>query len=155
MNKPELLILDEPTSGLDPLVQQTVMELVEEANQNGSTVFFSSHILSEVQTVCDRVAIIREGQLVATERVEDMIHQQFKRLRINFERMPPADTFKFEGVREMIRDEKGVQLEIRENLRQVIESAVSFGISYIDTFPVTLEEIFVAYYGKGNGGNRV
>jgi len=155
MNKPELLILDEPTNGLDPLVQQTVMELVQEANQNGSTVFFSSHILSEVQTVCDRVAIIREGQLVATERVEDMIHQQFKRLRINFDRMPPADAFVFDGVTEIVRDENGVQLEIRENLRQVIEFAVSFGITDIDTIPVTLEEIFLAYYGKGNGGNRV
>lgn len=108
-----------------------------------------------MQTVCDRVAIIREGQLVATERIEDMIHQQFKCLRINFDRMPPADAFEFDGVREMVRDEKGVQLEIRENLRQVIESAVSYGITDIDAIPVTLEEIFLAYYGKENGGNRV
>jgi ABC-2 type transport system ATP-binding protein len=154
MNKPELLILDEPTTGLDPLMQQTVMELVREANQNGSTVFFSSHILSEVQTVCDRVGIIREGLLVATERVEDMIRQQFKRLRITFERQPPEDAFAFAGVTEQARDDNGVQLEIRENLGQVMESAVSYGISDIDTIPVTLEEIFLAYYGKGNGGRH-
>lgn len=155
MNKPELLILDEPTSGLDPLVQQTVMEIVREANQNGATIFFSSHILSEVQTACDRVGIIREGQLVATERVEEMIRQQFKRLRISFDTVPPEDAFALEGVSEVVRDELGIQLEIRENLSRVMEIAVPFGIKDIDTIPVTLEEIFLAYYGKGNGGNHV
>lgn len=154
MNKPDLLILDEPTSGLDPLMQQTVMELVREANQSGSTVFFSSHILSEVQIVCDRVGIIREGQLVATERVEDLIRQQFKRLRINFAELPPADAFAIAGVSELARDEQSIQLEIRENFSQVMEKAVIYGINDLDTIPVTLEEIFLAYYGKGNGGNH-
>ncbi len=155
MNKPELLVLDEPTSGLDPLMQQTVMEIVQEANQHGSTVFFSSHILSEVQTVCDRVGIIREGQLVATERVEDMTRQQFKRLRIGFDQLPPEDTFAIEGVTELVRDDQAVELEIRENIGQVMKKAVSFGINDIETIPVTLEEIFLAYYGKGNGGKHV
>jgi ABC-2 type transport system ATP-binding protein len=155
MNKPELLILDEPTSGLDPLMQQTVMEIVQEANQHGSTVFFSSHILSEVHTVCDRVGIIREGQLVATERVEDMTRQQFKRLRIGFDQLPPEDAFAIEGVTELVRDDQAVELEIRENIGQVMKKAVSFGINDIETIPVTLEEIFLAYYGKGNGGKHV
>ncbi len=154
MNKPDLLILDEPTSGLDPLVQQTVMELVLEANQAGSTVFFSSHILSEIQAVCDRVGIIREGQMVATERVADMTRQQFKRLRINFATIPPADAFTHEGVAELVRDEQGVLLEIHENLDQVLKTAAPFGIIDIETIPVTLEEIFLAYYGKGKGGNN-
>lgn len=154
MSRPDLLILDEPTSGLDPLVQQTVMELVREANQAGSTVFFSSHILSEIQAVCDRVGIIREGQMVATERVEDMTRQQFKRLRINFATIPPADAFTHEGVAELVRDEQGVLLEIRENFDQVLKTAAPFGITDIETIPVTLEEIFLAYYGKGNGGNH-
>lgn len=155
MNKPDLLILDEPTSGLDPLVQQTVMELVREANQNGTTVFFSSHILSEVQAVCNRVGIIREGQLVATERVEDMTRQQFKRLRFTFDQPPPADAFAFEGVQVLAQDEQGLLLEVRNHLGQVMQTAVSFGIDDIETIPVTLEEIFLAYYGKGNGGNHV
>jgi len=155
MNKPELLSLDEPTSGLDPLMQQTVMEIVQEANQHGSTVFFSSHILSEVHTVCDRVGIIREGQLVATERVEDMTRQQFKRLRIGFDQLPPEDAFAIEGVTELVRDDQAVELEIRENIGQVMKKAVSFGINDIETIPVTLEEIFLAYYGKENGGKHV
>lgn len=147
MNKPDLLILDEPTSGLDPLVQQTVLELVREAKADGRTVFFSSHILSEVQTVCDRVGIIREGQLVATERVETLTKQQFKRLRLAFASPPPADAFVLDGVAEMTRDEQSVTLEIRENLNSVLSTAVTYNVLDIDTIPVTLEEVFLAYYG--------
>jgi ABC-2 type transport system ATP-binding protein len=152
MNKPDLLILDEPTTGLDPLVQQTVMELVREANQGGATVFFSSHILPEVQAVCDRVGIIREGTLVATERVEDLTRQQFKRVRMSFANTPPGDAFAQEGVTVLARDGQGVTLEIRQHLDRVMETAVQFGITDLETIPVSLEEIFMAYYGRGNGG---
>ena len=154
MSKAELLVLDEPTSGLDPLVQQTVLDLVREAKQKGNTVFFSSHILSEVQGVCDRVGIIREGKLVAVERVEDLMHQQFKRLRINFGSMPPGDAFELPGVEEVGRHENGVVLEIREGLEQVMETAVPYGIKDIETFSVSLEEIFLAYYGANQGGEH-
>lgn len=147
MNKPDLLILDEPTSGLDPLVQQTVLELVREAKADGRTVFFSSHILSEVQEVCDRVGIIRDGQLVATERVETLTKQQFKRLRLSFATLPPADAFAQDGVVEMARDEQSVILEIRENLNGVLSTAVTYNVLDIDTIPVTLEEVFLAFYG--------
>ncbi|MBX3056345.1 MAG: ABC transporter ATP-binding protein [Anaerolineae bacterium] len=147
MNKPDLLILDEPTSGLDPLVQQTVLELVREAKADGRTVFFSSHILSEVQEVCDRVGIIRDGQLVATERVENLIKQQFKRLRLSFATLPPVDAFAQDGVVEMARDEQSVTLEIRENLNAVLSTAVTYNVLDIDTIPVTLEEVFLAFYG--------
>jgi ABC-2 type transport system ATP-binding protein len=152
MNKPDLLILDEPTTGLDPLVQQTVMDLVREANQAGATVFFSSHILPEVQAVCDRVGIIRDGQLVATERVEDLTRQHFKRIRFSFAKWPPADAFDEFEVTEIARDEQAITLEIYERLDKVMATAASFGIVDVETIPVSLEEIFLAYYGKGNGG---
>jgi ABC-2 type transport system ATP-binding protein len=154
MNRPELLILDEPTTGLDPLVQQTVMELVREANQAGATVFFSSHILPEVQAVCDRVGIIRDGQLVATERVQDLTHQQFKRIRFGFARMPSVDAFARYGVKEMAREDGAITLEVYGRLDEVMEAAVPFGIVDIETIPVSLEEIFLAYYGKGSGGRH-
>jgi ABC-2 type transport system ATP-binding protein len=154
MNKPDLLILDEPTTGLDPLIQQTVMELVREANRAGATVFFSSHILPEVQAVCDRVGIIREGQLVATERVEDLMTQHFKRVRFCFATTPPDDAFTDEGIMVMARDGQGITLEIRQDLPQVMEAAASYGITDIETIDVSLEEIFLAYYGRGNGGEN-
>jgi ABC-2 type transport system ATP-binding protein len=151
MRRPDLLILDEPTSGLDPLVQAAVLELVREAKTEGRTVFFSSHIISEVQAVCDRVGIIREGRLVATESVETLIRQQFRRLRLTFPDSPPA--FELDGVTETARDDRTVILEIRENFHPVLEKAVSAGVADLETIPVSLEEVFRAYYG-GGGGNH-
>ena len=154
MNKPDLLILDEPTSGLDPLVQQTVMELVREANQAGATVFFSSHILPEVQAVCDRVGIIREGQLVATERVEDLTTPAVQAACASALPPRPRPTPSRGRGDVLAQDGQAVTLEIREDLDKVMTIAPSFGIVDIETIPVTLEEIFLAYYGKGNGGNH-
>ncbi len=155
MNQPDLLILDEPTGGLDPLVQQTVLELVRETKEDGRTVFFSSHILPEVQAVCDRVGIIRDGKLVTTSSIEELTTQHFKRVRLSFANTPPADAFAQEGVQEVDRNEQGVTLEIYENLGRVMETAVSFGITDIETIPVDLEEIFLTYYSRENGEDNV
>ncbi|MDQ2690896.1 MAG: ABC transporter ATP-binding protein [Chloroflexota bacterium] len=154
MSKPDLLILDEPTSGLDPLVQQTVMEMVREVKAEGRTVFFSSHILSEVQAVCDRVGIIREGELIATQRVEELIAAHLKRLILTFTDLPPSGTFNLEGVTEIAREGKSITLEVRANLPQVLERAARQDIQDIQTQTMNLEEIFLAFYGKGNGGKH-
>lgn len=155
MSRAELLILDEPTGGLDPLVQRTVLDLVREAKDDGRTVFFSSHILSEVQAVCDRVGIIRDGQLVASERVEDMFAQRMNRMSLIFHEIPPAGTFDFPGVIELERGQQSIMLEVRENLPQVLAAAAQYQAVDIDTHNISLEEIFLAYYGKGNGDNNV
>ena len=155
MSKPDLIILDEPTTGLDPLIQQVVLEFVREARDDGRTVFFSSHILQEVQDVCDRVGIIRGGELVKTERIESLTAQQFKRVRLTLAKTPPADAFVSDGVDEIGRDGNSVTLEIRNDLQPVIERALSFGLVDLETQPVTLEEVFLAFYGRGpNGGNH-
>jgi len=155
MGKPDLLILDEPTTGLDPLIQKIVMDLVQEARDDGRTVFFSSHILPEVQAVCDRVGIIRDGQLIKTERVENLIKRQYKRLHITLRQLPPADAFAVEGVTETGRNGQVVMLEIRQGLDKVLETAVAFGIEDIETPPVTLEDKFLAFYDRQNhGGNH-
>jgi ABC-2 type transport system ATP-binding protein len=155
MSRAELLILDEPTGGLDPLVQRTVLDLVREAKDEGRTVFFSSHILSEVQAVCDRVGIIRDGQLVASERVEDMFAQRINRMSLIFHELPPAGSFDFPGVTELERGEQSIMLEVRENLPQVLAAAAQYQAVDIDTHNISLEEIFLAYYGKGNGDKNV
>jgi ABC-2 type transport system ATP-binding protein len=154
MNRPDLLILDEPTGGLDPLVQQTVLEMVREAKADGRTIFFSSHILPEVQAVCDRVGIIRDGQLVTTQRVEELVAQRVNRLNLTFPNLPPAGIFVIEGVTELKRTERSIMLEVRENLPQVLAVAAQNEIQGIETMNVSLEEIFLTYYGKGNGGNH-
>ncbi len=150
MSRPDLLILDEPTGGLDPLVQQTVLQMVREVRAEGRTVFFSSHILSEVQAVCDRVGIIRGGRLVATQRVEDLIRRRVTRLSLGFDEPPPDDAFALPGVTVLQRDGRQISLELQENLAQVLARAAQLNVQNIETHQVSLEEIFLAYYGKGN-----
>jgi ABC-2 type transport system ATP-binding protein len=155
MSRADLLILDEPTGGLDPLVQQTVLEMVREAKADGRTIFFSSHILSEVQAVCDRVGIIRDGQLVATQRVEDLFAQRMNRMDLIFDGLPPVGTFDINGVTELDRRVKTIVLEVRENLPQVLATAAQHNVLDIETHNISLEEIFLAYYSKENGGKNV
>jgi len=112
-----------------------------------------------VFVVCDRVGIIREGQLIKTERMETLTKQQFKRLHLTLRQTPPTDAFAIEGVSETGRDGYGegqlVMLEIRQGLDKVMEAAVPYGIEDIETPPVTLEEIFLAFYDRRNdGGNH-
>ncbi len=152
MNKPDLLILDEPTSGLDPLVQQTVLSLVKEAKEEGRTVFFSSHILSEAQAVADRVGIIREGRIAAVERVDTLTEQSFRRIKFRFEQMPAKDVFDIDGVKELTRMDDAILLEVRDNMPAVMTAASEYQILDIETPPVSLEEIFLTYYGEANDG---
>jgi ABC-2 type transport system ATP-binding protein len=84
MHDPELLILDEPTSGLDPLMQNKFFEVLEERNASGTTIFFSSHILSEIQRLCDRAAIIRDGSITAIEDIGTLLAKQMKKVRLTF-----------------------------------------------------------------------
>lgn len=156
MHQPDLLVLDEPTTGLDPLVQQTVLELVREARYVGRTVFLSSHNLTEVQAVCDRVGIIRGGRMIKTESVEALTHQQFKRFNLTLRDPVPPEVFDMEGVVETGREQQTIMLEVRQNLDLVMQKAAVLGVLDIEIMPVTLEEIFLAYYGRQNQrGNHV
>ena len=155
MDRADLLVLDEPTGGLDPLVQKTVLEFVKETKADGRTVFFSSHILSEVQAVCDRVGIIRNGELVATQRVEDLFAQRMNRLTLIFEDHPPIGVFNIEGVSELDVTRQSITLEVRENLPAVLTAAAQHNVMDIETHNISLEEIFLAYYSKDEGGNHV
>lgn len=154
MGKKDLIILDEPTIGLDPLVQQTVLELVQEVKDEGRTVFFSSHNLKEVQAVCDRVGIIQNGELIKTEKIATLITQQLKRLEINFRKEPPHDAFAIEGVKEINRDGNLIMFEVSQDLDRLMEKAAPYGIINIETKTVSLEEIFLAFYGPQNKGGK-
>jgi len=154
MGKKDLIILDEPTIGLDPLVQQTVLELVREVRKEGRTVFFSSHNLTEVQAVCDRVGIIQNGELIKTEKVESLINQQLKRLEINFRKKPSHDAFAIEGVKEISRDGNLVLFEVSRDLDRLMEKAAPYGIKDIETKVVSLEEVFLEFYSPQNKGGQ-
>ncbi|MBW1716986.1 MAG: ATP-binding cassette domain-containing protein [Deltaproteobacteria bacterium] len=154
MGKKDLIILDEPTIGLDPLVEQTVLELIQEVKDEGRTVFFSSHNLEEVKAVCDRVGIIRNGELIKAETMATLTTQQLKRLEINFRKEPPHDTFTIEGVKEISRDGNLVMFEVSQNLDRLMEKAAPYGIIDIETKTVSLEEIFLAFYSPQNKGGQ-
>jgi ABC-2 type transport system ATP-binding protein len=128
---------------------------VKETKADGRTVFFSSHILSEVQAVCDRVGIIRDGQLVATQRVDDLFAQRMNRLTMIFEGQPPAGVFNFEGVSELDVTKQSITLEVRDNLPAVLSAAASHDVMDIETHNISLEEIFLTYYSKEEGGDHV
>jgi ABC-2 type transport system ATP-binding protein len=149
MHKPDLLILDEPTGGLDPLVQQTVLELVRETKADGRTVFFSSHILPEVQAVCDRAGIIREGRLVAVENVADLLDRTVTRLRLRLNEALPEQLLLRKGIKLLDSAETRYTVEIYDDMSGFMQAVAPFGITEIKTLDLSLEEVFLAYYGKG------
>lgn len=128
------------------------MELVREVKDDGRTVFFSSHILPEVQAVCDRVGIIRDGELIRTDTVEALTKQAFKRLHLTFRDMPPENAFVMDGVSETGRNGQTIMLEVRSNLPKIMEIAAPYGIEDVDSPHVTLEEIFLNFYDRNHNG---
>ncbi|MBI4297069.1 MAG: ABC transporter ATP-binding protein [Chloroflexi bacterium] len=151
MARPDLLILDEPTTGLDPLVQRQVMEVLREASAQGATVFFSSHVLPEVEQICDRVGFIRQGRLIAVEEVTSLHRRRLQRLTISFATTIPADAFaSLPGVRLLQGTDRMVQLEVTGDIDPVVKVAARYPIASLDTERPTLEEEFLAYY-RGEG----
>lgn len=153
MHKPELLVLDEPTSGLDPLVQQEFYKLVREAVANGQTVFLSSHILPEVERVCDRVGIIREGRLVTVEKVSAMKERALRHLDIVFDGPAPAAAFEsLPGVRDVTSVNSHLSCTVAGALDPVIKEAARHTVINLVSREPNLEEIFLTFYGKEEAG---
>jgi ABC-2 type transport system ATP-binding protein len=152
-HKPELLILDEPTSGLDPLVQQTFFSTVREQVKDGATVFLSSHILSEVEKTCDRVAIIREGSIVRLDRVDalrDLAHHQ---VEMRFVGNPPVDEFKkLPGVSDVEVTDHLIRLRVLGPITGVVQTAARVGVTDFLSREPSLEETFLAQYGRAASG---
>ena len=152
MHKPKLLLLDEPTSGLDPLVQQIVLELVKEAKQSGATIFFSSHVLAEVQSVADRVAIIKNGEIVEVGVTSSLLSKRAWRAKIKFvsdDSGRGAMIKDLEGVTvlEVSDDNKIFDIGIEGDVDPFIKFIANFEVDYLEINKPNLEEIFLSYYG--------
>jgi ABC-2 type transport system ATP-binding protein len=149
-HRPELLVLDEPTSGLDPLVQQSFYALVREAKAEGRTVFLSSHILSEVERTADRVAIIREGQLVKVDSVEglrDLAHHQ---VELRFSGPVPATEFEaLPGVTDVAATDHVLRMRVSGAITPVVRAAAKYDLLDFTSREPSLEETFLAQYGTG------
>ena len=147
MSKPRLLILDEPSTGLDPLMQQELQSLYQEAQDDGRTVFLSSHTLSEVERVADRVAILRQGRLVVVERVDDLKRKAIRRLDIEFEAAVPGTIFDgVEGVRSATVRGAHASVSFDGPVGALLRVIVDHNVMNINSRDADLEEIFLAYY---------
>ncbi len=152
MARPELLILDEPTSGLDPLVQQSFYELVAEATAEGRTVLLSSHVLSEVQRIAERVAILRDGRLHLVESVEELRMRAFTRVEATFATPPGDDAFAgLPGVRELERRGPVAVFALEGSIDPLVKALARCDVLALDVHEADLEDIFLDLY-RGSAG---
>ncbi len=148
-HRPELLILDEPTSGLDPLVQQTFFEVLREAVAEGRTVFLSSHVLSEAEKTCDRVAIIREGRLVKVARVDALRDMALHQVELRFaERVPVGAFEEIAGVSNVVVEDHVLRMHVTGPIAPVVRMAARYELADFVSREPSLEETFLAEYGQ-------
>jgi ABC-2 type transport system ATP-binding protein len=157
IHRPELLILDEPTQGLDPLMQQEFYELVSEIRAEGRTVFLSSHVMPEVERVCDRVGIIREGRLVTVEDVGELRSKEIRVLEVHMADHVGAESFAaLPGVQEATSEGDLLRITIAGPMDPLVKALARYEVVDLVSHQPTLEDIFLTFYGdeerKNDGG---
>lgn len=150
LHDPKLIILDEPTSGLDPLMQQKFFDLLKDENKKGATILFSSHILSEVQKLCERVAIIKEGRIISLERISALRENSYKKIKAETPAEIATDFFKIEGVSNIEVKDNIISFLFRGNINLILKKLSAIELSNLWIEEPDLEEIFMHYYEKGD-----
>ncbi|HSO59311.1 MAG TPA: ABC transporter ATP-binding protein [Paenisporosarcina sp.] len=150
MHEPKLLILDEPTAGLDPLMQSIFFDLLKELQQKGTTIFFSSHYLGEVQKLCDRVGIIKEGRMIKIENMEDMRANQFKKVHLHFHGNW-ENKFQIQGVLQEHITDTSYEFIYNGHTRELLEQLRFIPFDDVTIEEPSLEEVFMHYYEKEEG----
>ncbi len=145
LHSPRLIILDEPTSGLDPLVQQTFFEILEEENERGATIFFSSHILSEVQKFCARVGILKNGRLIGIQSIKELRENGYKKVSVTVKGMIPEDFFSDNGVQLMLSGDTATFM-YKGDVDALFKKLAKLPIADAFVEEPSLEEIFLHYY---------
>jgi ABC-2 type transport system ATP-binding protein len=152
-HRPPLLILDEPTGGLDPLVQEEFLEIVEETRAEGRTVFFSSHVLPEVERVADRVGIIRDGALVAVEPTRELTNKAFRHVTLTFDApVNPAPFSSLLGIERLKAEGDSLSFTLHEDPDAMVKLAAEHRLVGMEYERPSLEEVFLTYYGEGENG---
>ena len=148
MTSPKLIIMDEPTSGLDPLIQQAFYDILKEENSRGATVFFSSHVLSEVQKLCDRVAILKEGQLIGIHSIKELRESGYKKVSLSAKEAIPRDFFDLSGIANYAEtaDKTSVSFMYNGNITAIIDKLHLLHLDDVLLEEPSLEEIFMHYY---------
>lgn len=146
LHEPKLLILDEPTSGLDPLMQNKFFEILKEENKKGTTIFFSSHMLTEVQKMCDRVAIIKEGKILNIESIDSLRANTYKKIKIELKNSDNSVFEKFAGVVNRTVNDNCIEFLFNGQVDTVIKKLYEYEVKNIWIEEPQLEEIFMHYY---------
>lgn len=144
-HNPELLILDEPTSGLDPLIQHEFFEILKEKKQAGATIFLSSHVLSEVRKNCDSAAIIKEGEIVAQDKIDKLIQSNIKQVSVHGE----ITIDNLDGVKNLRKTAGALHFLYEGDLQKLLFTVNHPNLQDIQIQEPDLEEIFLHYYQKG------
>lgn len=146
LHQPRLLILDEPTSGLDPLMQSIFFDILQEENRRGVTIFFSSHILTEVQRMCHRVSIIKEGRILKTESIDTLGSNTYKRIKVEFVK-PENSAFEgFPGVVDRTSAENSIEFLYNGPIEAIIKKLYEYELRNLWVEEPQLEEVFMHYY---------
>ena len=145
LHEPKLIMLDEPTSGLDPLMQQKFFDIIEEENKKGATVFFSSHILAEVQALCNRVAIIKEGSIVKLEDIKTLSAVHYKKITVRGDKLDESK-FNIEGVSELQKQAHEIKFYYNGDINKMIGAIGAETVQDVLIEEPSLEEIFMHYY---------
>lgn len=148
LHEPKLIILDEPTSGLDPLMQQKFFDLLLEENKKGATILLSSHILSEVQRLCNRVAIVKEGKVIKLEKISDLTENNYKKFKVELNSAMDPNYFNVGGVSKLEIKGNIVSFLFKGNINLIMKKISDVEISNVWIEEPSLEEIFMHYYEK-------
>jgi ABC-2 type transport system ATP-binding protein len=148
LHEPKLIILDEPTSGLDPLMQQKFFELLEQENKKGATILFSSHILSEVQRLCNRVAIIKEGKIVTVEKISTLQENNYKKFKVETKAPLDPNYFNISSVNNLEVKDTITSFLFRGNINAIMKKIADIELANLWIEEPDLEEIFLHYYEK-------
>jgi ABC-2 type transport system ATP-binding protein len=158
MHNPSVYILDEPTSGLDPLMQQTFIDLIREEKHKGKTVLMSSHMFPEIEKTCDRTAIIKNGEIVATVSLADILKANHKTYKIKFlvagesEKFVAAETFEYAEVN---HEKNRLKIHIDDSdINRLLLSMTKYKVAYLSEIKMTLEDYFMHFYEMENGGEE-
>ena len=145
---PELLVLDEPTSGLDPLMQREFYDLLKEEKQRGKTVFLSSHILPEVERVCDRVGLLRRGLLVAVENIEDLKTRRVRKMQLTLREKVPEESLRIPGTSLSSYQDRQAELTVYGHIGELVPKLAELPLEDIVFPEATLEDTFMRFYGE-------
>ena len=148
MNEPKLLIMDEPTVGLDPLLQSEIRKVLLEMRDRGTTIFISSHNLPEVESLCDRVAIIKQGRIVSIENIKTLGEKKLHKIEVHFNGKFNASEFRINGVEQIDEISSGLLITVTGDLNHILSLLAKYQVADLEITHASLEDVFMKFYER-------